>query len=483
MAEDTILTMYGHAYEDLTDGSDQTPVSKSAWSCGFDIEDVWSGCADTVGTPDQPSEWATTCSQGFFPGVHIDSIFDSDSEKQETSPTPTTSSQKLGQVSFDEICQMHPNKIWLLVLDYILPRYGDVQPRKRIGRDKKQKATLDDIIAAVKSQPMSRLVECRLNHKARWHAQLALITWMARFLGMSVRDTRKVVLPQFSKGGYWSTMDDKVKSRFVFLWSLGQDEKFKQLFPEFATRRNGQTTCINLPVKETVAADIEEQHTVSCFGFLATYNTKIGLQDPDILRWLQEGLRGTDLQDRMKSHPLLAACFQRFAQHIKDVAESLKFPVWAVSMEHGNNSKHPGRVHFHAAAGVDISRGVGYMGIPKPTLVKRADLFWEGSDAPHVKWTNFKRATPNLIYNAVATAMYYVAGPKIGSLFVEASVYPMKAPSHTQLVCLHEDSLCLRQFGQVTHHVLGPCVVTECLHLGCQVCDSAAAFLQERGPS
>jgi hypothetical protein len=223
----------------------------------------------------------------------------------------------------------------------------------------------------------------------------------------------------------WPQVDDLTKSRFLWLRSIESEPVFLKYMGGIVNLRHGQSISSTLPDDDLGPAG-EGTTTVLCYGFSATYNTKIGLRDPKILEWIHEGHRDDELRARLRTHPLLRACFDAFSEHIQQIAKPLKFVTWAVAMEHGGSSSHPARVHLHAFAGVDISRGFGMMRPPKGGNVDRTLLLWDGADVPMVKYTTFKKVSPSLLYNSITTGMYYVAGAKSSSLFVESSDVPFK---------------------------------------------------------
>ena len=114
------------------------------------------------------------------------------------------------------------------------------------------------------------------------------------------------------------------------------------------------------------------------WGYLATYNTDIGLCDAMSTRWVQEGVRGEALKTKLMSHPLYRACFDRFWEWHKDQAVKMGCGMYCASMEHSEHANSPARVHLHSYAGVQISGGVGCMKVPRLLNFNENDLIWEG---------------------------------------------------------------------------------------------------------
>ena len=179
--------------------------------------------------------------------------------------------------------------------------------------------------------------------------------------------------------------------------------------------------------------DDSEQTVIGSFGFLGTWNTDVGLKHPEMVTWLQEGVRGEELQSRVRKLPLLINFFERFKSRIQALCAASGLLTWAVCMQYGGNSKHPGRIHVHAAGGVpDISREFLSETLPPMVLLKKGDFVFEGCHKPYVSFTTFQRPSVKRIMNSVATSMYYVAGPRIGTVFKHTTAEPFKATQYTK---------------------------------------------------
>ena len=363
-----------------------------------------------------PAEWGTQ-------GITIADVF-RDETVQPTLPEEQNTSKRplLGYVSFDEIAQMHPGKLFRCVIDYISPEVQSLLVGRKRLMDKKDPGW-QYILSSVVRNPMSTGLFPRLNRARRWTAQRTMVKWACAFTGLSHRDIMKSKTTEFRFIIDWGDCSDELKSKFYFLHQLERHAEFTSLMPDMFPPDREKPT--GRKVGRGGRAHSEGQFAL-CFGFSATYNTKIGLYDKEVTNWVQEGLRGDALRDKLRSSVLLKDCFQRFSDHIQRVADSLKFPSWAVAMEHGGCSKHPARIHFHAFAGVDISRGFGIMTPPKAATVDKESLTWEGCSPPFVRFSQFKKISPSVVVNSISTALYYVAGAKASCIFSDASVWPFK---------------------------------------------------------
>lgn len=337
-------------------------------------------------------------------------------------PTVTKSEGGLGSIEWNELQTMHPNKIFAISVQYIVQRAPAVmrtrRALKRKGRDWRYELHI------LSKDPM-RDLEYNLCARTRSRAYYMMTAWISRLSGRSIRLVRNDMADTWVQNGKWKLLDDKVKCRFVFLWQLEKVQAFQDAFPELFDRRVcGRSSQTSFGV--VAAAEVDSLPVTLCYGYLATYNTNLGLRDPEILQWVQQGLRGQELADKLKERELLKDAFQSFADFHKAAAEKHGFKAWAVAMEHSANAEHPARVHLHVYAGVDIRGGHVFMGMPKPRPVSKEALQWDGCAAPFVKYTLIRRPSPATILNGVSTGMYYVAGAKKSNLLLQASMYPFQ---------------------------------------------------------
>ena len=275
----------------------------------------------------------------------------------------------------------------------------------------------------------------QLSSKHRGDAYYSMITWISRLSGRGIRTVKREMHEEWIVNGKWRSLEDIVKYRFHFLKQLEKDLDFQDAIPEVSTRPNGRSAQTSFSL---VGSKTSEPLPVTlCYGWLATYNTDLGLQDPDILQWVQQGLRGSDLAAKLKEHDLIKKAFTRFVSFHKDRAEQHAFKTWAVALEHSMNAKHPARVHLHTYAGVDIRGGHLLMGAPLARPVSLTGLTFAGCDAPKVRPTTIRRPSPSTILNGVSTGMYYVAGAKESSIMMEASMMPIEEPKKSVGLSTH----------------------------------------------
>ena len=358
-------------------------------------------------------------------GLCIEDIFaqSTDSQKSEAPNKPTAKANvELASVEWSGLQAMHPNKIFCIVIEYIIGRWPHlaVQRRVRLTKGQSWRYTL----AQLAKDPL-RVLKLPLNARERSDPYYSMTAWISRLSGRGIRPVRRDMNDEWVKNRKWKSLDDSVKCRFHFLRLLEKESLFQDAFPEvFGKRPNGRSSQASF--QDVGSKATEPLPVTQCYGWLATYNTDLGLQDPDILQWVQQGLRGSDLADKLKEHDLIKKAFSRFVSFHKDRADKHGFKTWAVGLEHSMNAKHPARVHLHTYAGVDIRGGHILMGVPVARPVSKSSLTFPGCDAPIVRFTIIRRPSPSTILNGVSTGMYYVAGAKESSLMLEASAIPIE---------------------------------------------------------
>ena len=88
---------------------------------------------------------------------------------------------------------------------------------------------------------------------------------------------------------------------------------------------------------------------------LATYRTELGKENVQVLRWLQEDVRGEELKTRLMTLPLFEEHFNAFWENENRVAEKLDFATRCASMELCMNGKHACQVHLHSFKGAFVA--------------------------------------------------------------------------------------------------------------------------------
>jgi hypothetical protein len=360
-------------------------------------------------------------------GLSMDHVFecDVDSSDKLTSPPPVDKTQmSLASIQWDDLQSMHPNKIFAIAVQYITSRAPQLTHVRRNKPNVKVQPWWY-YLGKLSKNPMLNLV-FPMCARRRSDAFYTMVAWISRLCGRSVRIVKQEMVEEWVTKGRWKRTDDKVKCRFHFLKEIEKESIFQNAFPELFDRRvNGRSSSTSFAVVSTRAE--EALPVTQCYGYMATYNTSLGLQDSEVMQWVQQGSRDQELADKLKNHELHKSAFRRFVAFHKDLADKHRFKTWAVALEHSANAQHPARVHLHVYAGVDIRGGHILMGMPLVRPVSKASLEWAGCGTPIVRFTIIKRPSPSTILNGVSTGMYYVAGAKKTNIMLEASMMPFQA--------------------------------------------------------
>jgi hypothetical protein len=385
-------------------------TNSSLWGPDVDVH-------TPVSTAASSSPSVTSHVDFFADGINMKRLFeDVMAEQSSDSGLVASSSQSSPPTDyFEGIENWHPNKVFVAVVEFGRPRWSFMihQHTRLVGKTMNVKKYL----LALHANPLM-VCDGKLNSRKRQRGFRCMIKWVGKFSGVHNRSLRMTMQ------NTWIAATDDIKGRWVLFDDFLSMPSVSKLFPEFFGRK-GNMCAGGIPVPPD-AVEKDATAALVCWGYLATYNTKIGLHDPQVISWVNEGIKGDELCQLLREHPLYRQCFNRFVAFQKDVAAKMGFRSVAISMEHSTHAANPARVHLHAYAGVDIRGGVDFMGTIRPAPLKRADLIWEGGSVPFVKLTLVKRVRPATIFQAVATGVYYVVGGKSGNMFKDTTLVPIQ---------------------------------------------------------
>jgi len=408
----------------MDEGEDEDIEDQICQPPRMTLEDLWEAVAKEPYSPERKTRRSVgwSCDDLGGDGLSMSTFFESDSTPGPTSVVTERSPLSLGTVQWDDLQKMHPTKIFAIVIEYIIGRAPQLATVRRMAANKKDKVPWRYLLARAAKDPM-REFDIKMNARLRGDAYYTMVAWISRLSGQSIRVVQKEMKDEWLVKRKWQNTDDNVKCRFHLLRETEKDPAFQKVFPELNDKRvNGRATSTSF----VLVGERSEQPlpVTQCHGYLATYNTSLGLQDSQVLEWVQQGLRDAELRERLKNHELHKAAFRRFVAFQKDMADKHHFRTWAVALEHSTNGNHPARVHLHVYAGVDIRGGQLMMGTPQARPVSKASLDWPGCKAPCVRFTTIRRPSPSTILTGVSYGMYYVAGAKSTNLMLEASMVP-----------------------------------------------------------
>ena len=175
----------------------------------------------------------------------------------------------------------------------------------------------------------------------------------------------------------------------------------------------------------TVKGDTEEVSQKSGYGFVGTYNTSLGQDDPEVIKIVQSGATGPILRAEMRRLAVYVDAFESLWLFATTLANKYHFATVNVTLEHSEHGDHHARVHFHFFIGIDLSGGMGFVQTPTLRTIPYHEFQWQGI-RPHISPTITNRKSWGAIYQAVATGAYYVAGPKTSVIMKRSTCEPIE---------------------------------------------------------
>ena len=176
--------------------------------------------------------------------------------------------------------------------------------------------------------------------------------------------------------------------------------------------------------------DVEEggdENAVAGFwlgvGFLLTYFSHIGQDDPDVGVWVRQGFRGAELRAKLLTKMAYRAYFDAFVAFLQKFRDQYGFTSVGACMELGEDAdaRSVSRVHLHAYVGfLEKDGGIGGMRTVK--FPKTAVVF--SASTPFVVATRGHKG--RRMHEAVGRGMYYVVGPKATSMLRYTDLEPIK---------------------------------------------------------
>ncbi len=159
---------------------------------------------------------------------------------------------------------------------------------------------------------------------------------------------------------------------------------------------------------------------LSCFGFIGTWFTKLGSDHPAVIRWVQEGLRGDVLKEKLLTLTHFKTHFDAFSGWIEKLGQTFQSCQPACSMEMCYNSNHACQIHLHAFFGPEVSfRSNGRKPVEMCPTWKQ--LQWNGVN-PHLEPMRCPGNTG--VEKAARRALYYITMDKVGMLFRASKIWP-----------------------------------------------------------
>ena len=209
-----------------------------------------------------------------------------------------------------------------------------------------------------------------------------------------------------------------VRQNYVFLdhlWGKLYNTTRKQGVP--IEVRNWQAARIPLPNGKRYVETEETTATVrETWGMLLTVHSTVGLGNSEMIRAVEQGLRGDQLLAIMKDMPDYTQEFGVWTEFIRKTTEKLGFTSWATCMELGTATGKAISVHVHAFLGPEVRTSAcwGRSNAPQQLRVRPADLSYKGEEM----FVSYMRPFgAKHVWTLSCCGLYYLRGPKVGGLF------------------------------------------------------------------
>ena len=310
-----------------------------------------------------------------------------------------------------DVLSWHPNRVQGLVVAELHSKLNNLKPRRSRHKCFDPVTAMQDLVEMRHAVPLGNATwRERLNAKDLYTRVLNMIT------GVHVRELKKMVARK------WSEYDIDGKNQWCVLHRIIHHGRVAPLirFPN----RSGMAEMEKAEQNQKKKHDCKTI-TWTGYGFVLSYNTDLGQEDPDVIKTVHSGKVGEELLKAMRGLEIYQEAFTDLWDHANALGTSKRLPTVNVGMEHSTHGDHEARVHFHVFVGPDIRGGVGFGWTPVLVELTNQEVMWRGI-APNVKPTKPQKKSGNQIYQAVATGSYYVAGPKIGTIMKRSTYQPIQ---------------------------------------------------------
>ena len=172
---------------------------------------------------------------------------------------------------------------------------------------------------------------------------------------------------------------------------------------------------------EKAPPDTDASNTLYAPGIQLTYFPKIGQDNPTVLGWIRDGLRGSALREKLLTLPEYKHYFDQFTTYIRQLCKNLGFSSCCCCMEMGEHFRFVAAVHLHAYLGFLKVKG-GLEAI-KHIRISRDDLEFCNLKPFPVLTKGFRGRR---LIEAMAQGMHYVCGPKSSGMHRYTDLEPVK---------------------------------------------------------
>ncbi len=163
-----------------------------------------------------------------------------------------------------------------------------------------------------------------------------------------------------------------------------------------------------------------DEVAITAMGFIGTWFTKLGVDHPAVIRWVQEGLREDELKDRLLTLDVFKKHFEAFNGWVLELGETIHGCSTACPMEMCYAGKQACQLHLHAFFGPELNFR-GWVRKPKEMIPTWKQLQWNGV-LPHLEPLRGHGA--NAVEKATRRGLSYITMDKIGVLFRASQAWP-----------------------------------------------------------
>ena len=167
--------------------------------------------------------------------------------------------------------------------------------------------------------------------------------------------------------------------------------------------------------------DTESQESLYGPGIQLTYFPKLGQDNPIVIDWIRQGLRGDDLRSKLMTLPDYKRYFDQFVEFIQQLCSNLGFATCCCCMEMGDNFRFVGGVHLHAYMSfLKVKGGLANV----KTIRIPTELLGFSNLKPFPVVTKGYRG--RRLIEAMAQGMHYLLGPKSSAMYQWTTLEPVK---------------------------------------------------------
>ena len=329
----------------------------------------------------------------------------------------------------DEIAQWHPNRIWEAVVHFVASRIEDPKDLKPLRRLRSK--ACDPIrtlrVWAQTSEPFGGLAT------GTYAQRMAGKRFFVKILSVTCSQSHRKV--QAQADAMWQKLVHPDQYQWTRLRMIVMEPAVAPHVPELSEQPHVRPDSADADPSSkrarTTNDDTTSQRAKTGYGFVITYNSTLGQDNPEVIKAVQSGVKGCALRQKLKKLPVYTEAFEDLWLFTNAFAAQYHFDTVNVTLEHSEHGDHDARVHFHTFIGIDLSGGMGFVQTPAQRTIPAKEFEWHGI-RPHVSPTMTNRKTWGAIYNAVATGAYYVAGPKSTVIVKRSTLEPIEDNSATE---------------------------------------------------